>query len=135
MENKTNYLAILVCPLINMALGMGWYKIFAIEWMLGHGLSQGIIDNDPSGSIKYVLSVVGSLASAFVLNLIFRRMGVRTLADGLKSGAAIGFFGLQGTLISYRFAMHDWSIGFIDGGFAFLLFSLYGAVLGGWQKK
>jgi hypothetical protein len=135
MQNKTNYLALIVCPIINMALGMGWYSIFRIEWMAGHGLTQSGINEDPSGPLKYILSVVGSLATAYILNLIFKRMGVNTLADGIKTGAALGFIGMSGTIVGYKFAMHAWSIAMTDGGFTFLLFVLYGAVLGGWQKK
>lgn len=135
MQNKTNYLALIVCPIINMALGMGWYGIFQIDWMAGHGLTQEGMNIDSGGATKYILSVVGSLATAYILNLIFKRMGVNTLADGIKTGAAIGFFGLSGTIVGYKFAMHAWSIALIDGGFTFLLFVLYGAVLGGWQKK
>ncbi|MEI6410798.1 MAG: DUF1761 domain-containing protein [Bacteroidota bacterium] len=135
MENRTNYLAILLCPIINAVLGMAWYGIFRIEWMMGHGFTQYDFLNDPAGPTKYILAVIGALATAYILNMLFKRMGVTTLMDGLKTGAAIGFFGLSGIIVCFKFAMHPWSIAMIDGGFAFLLFVLYGAVLGGWQKK
>ncbi|MBU6343080.1 MAG: DUF1761 family protein [Bacteroidetes bacterium] len=134
MEQKTNYLALIVCPLINMALGMGWYGVFSQAWMDGHGLTMDRINSNQSPML-YVVSVVGSLISAYVLHLIFQRLGVRGWLDGLKSGAAIGLFGLVGTIVSYSFSLLPLSAAFIDGGFAFVLFCLYGALLGGWQKK
>lgn len=134
MENKTNYLAIVVCPLINMALGMAWYSIFDKPWMEGHNLTMERINANQSPTL-YITSVVGSLISAYVLNLIFQRLGVRSLMDGLKSGAAIGLFGLLGTIVSYSFSLLPLPLALIDGGFAFVLFTLYGIVLGGWQKK
>lgn len=134
MENKTNYLAIVVCPLINMALGMTWYSIFDKPWMEGHSLTMERVTANQSPTL-YITSVVGSLISAYMLNLIFQRLGVRSLMDGLKSGAAIGLFGLLGTIVSYSFSLLPLPLALIDGGFAFVLFTLYGIVLGGWQKK
>lgn len=117
-----------------MALGMTWYGVFSQAWMDGHSLTMERISANQSPTL-YITSVVGSLISAYLLNLIFQRLGVRTLMDGLKSGAAIGLFGLLGTIVSYNFSLLSLPTALIDGGFAFVLFTLYGIVLGGWQKK
>ena len=135
METKTNYLALIVCPFVNMALGMTWYGVFATQWMSGHGLTQERVESMPNGAMPYITSFVGSLATAFVLNIVFKRMGVNTWADGAKSGAAFGFFGLVGMIINNMFSLKPFELSLIDGGFAFVLFILYGTIVGGWQKK
>lgn len=132
---KTNWLAIIVCPIANMLLGMAWYGAFAMPWMQGHGLTQEMMEQTSNPGIAYAVSFGGSFVSAFILNLLFQRLGVKGLVDGVKSGAAVGFFGLMGTIVMFQFAMKPFSLSLIDGGFAFLLFVVYGAILGGWQKK
>jgi hypothetical protein len=135
MERKANYLAWLACPVYNALLGMGWYSIFRIPWMMAHGMSQDSIDRMPNPALPYIISFVCALISAFILDWLFRRMNVSGWLDGLKTGAAIGLFGLMGMIVMMQFALHPFHLALIDGGFAFLLYTGYGLIIGGWQKK
>ncbi|MEZ4921121.1 MAG: DUF1761 domain-containing protein [Saprospiraceae bacterium] len=130
---KTNYLAILACAVINMLLGMGWYGVFAKPWMEGHGLSPEDAEN--MSGMNYGVSIGAALVAALIVSMIWRRMGVCTWADGLKSGAALGVLGLVGTIVGYMFAQINFETSMIDGGFAFIQMTLFGLVLGGWVKK
>jgi len=132
---KINYLAVICCLFINMLLGMAWYGVFSQPWMDGNGLNMDMIANAPNPAMKYITSMVIAVICGLVISLIFQRLGVTGLQDGAKSGAAIGFLGLLSMIMNYGFAMRPFSLALIDGGFLFVLFTLFGALLGGWQKK
>ena len=51
------------------------------------------------------------------------------------SGAAIGLFGLLGIIVANLYAMNPFSLSLIDGGYVFFEFVIFGAIIGGWQKK
>jgi hypothetical protein len=132
---KINYLAVICCLFINMLLGMAWYSAFDKPWMEGNGLTMDMITNAPNPAMKYITSMVIAVICGLVISLIFQRLGVTGLQDGAKSGAALGFLGLLSMIMNYGFAMRPFSLALIDGGFLFVLFTLFGALLGGWQKK
>jgi hypothetical protein len=134
MGTKTNYLAIAACAVVNMLLGMTWYGVFDDAWMAGHGLTMAEIEANASAT-PYIIAVVMALSSSFVMDLIFRRMGVSGWQDGAKTGAAFGFFVLMTFLMSYGFSQKPFSLSLLDGGFGFALFTLFGAIIGGGQKK
>ncbi|MBS1560981.1 MAG: DUF1761 domain-containing protein [Bacteroidetes bacterium] len=130
---KTNYLAIVACVVVNVLLGMSWYGVLAEPWMTGHGLTLAMVEG--AGSFGYVLSMGVAAITAFILSLIFRRMGIASLVEGLQTGAAIGFLALLGIIVGNWYALKPLSLSFIDGGFAFLQYVAFGAILGGWVKK
>ena len=132
---KTNYLAIAACALANMALGMGWFGTFNEQWMAGHGLTMESIGTMESPMMPYIVSITVALIFGYLLTLIFRRMGVSGWIDGAMSGAAIGLFGLLGTIVGHLYAMKPFSLSLVDGGYVFLEFVIFGAIIGGGQKK
>jgi Protein of unknown function (DUF1761) len=135
MQTKINYLAVIACALINMLLGMTWYGIFAEPWMAGNGLTRERVESMPSGATPYIISVLGALISGYVLSLIFRRLGVTGWLDGAKSGAAIGLFGMICQFMNNAFSLRSMDLAWVDGGYILILFTLYGALLGGWRSK
>jgi hypothetical protein len=135
MERKTNYLALIACPVYNALLGMGWYSIFRIPWMMGHGMTKDSIEHMANPALPYIVSFSFALVSAFLLNGIFRRMNVSGWLDGLKTGVTIGLFCLMSWIVMILFALHPIDLALIDGGYAFFLFTGYGLIIGGWQKK
>lgn len=136
MSTKINYLALLACVFVNIGLGMVWYgPLFAEKWMTFNSLTRERVESMPNGPMPYIVSMVGALISGYVLSLLFRRMGVSGWQDGLKTGAAIGLLLLVITFMNYAFSLRPTELAFIDGGYSFILFCLYGAVIGGWQKR
>ena len=131
---KTNYLAVAVCILINMGLGMSWYGVFGETWMRGHGFTMAQVEANASAA-PYIATAVGSVMAGYVLSLLYQRMNVKGWQDGAITGAAIGSFLFFATVASYLFSLKSLSLGVLDGGYMFVLFVLYGAIIGGWQKK
>lgn len=120
-------------PVLNAVLGMTWYGVFSGPWMAGHGLTDAGIQSNFS-ALPFVVSALGSIVAAIVLDRLFDRMGVSGWRDGAVSGAAIGSFGFVGTVVSYLFAQLPWSLSFVDGGYAFVLFVAYGLIIGWWKR-
>ena len=131
---KINYLAVAACIFVNMGLGMAWYSIFADAWMTGHGLTMAQIEANVSAS-PYIATTLAALAAGYVLSLLYQRMGVKGWQDGAITGAAIGSFLFFATVASYLFSQKPLSLAILDGGYMIVLFVLYGALIGGWQKK
>lgn len=131
---KTNYLAVAACILVNMGLGMTWYGIFAQPWMDGHGLTMQQIESNASAT-PYIVTALASLVSGYVISQLFQRMGVSGWQDGALAGAAIGSLLFVTTVASYMFELKSMNIAILDGGYMFVLAVLYGALIGGWQKK
>jgi hypothetical protein len=131
---KTNYLAIAACVLVNMGLGMSWYGIFAEPWMAGHGITMQQIESNTS-PMPYIATIIAALVSGYLLNGLFQRMGVKGWQDGLKTGATIGIFLFLATVASYLFSLKSINIALLDGAYMLILFTLYGTLIGGWQKK
>ncbi|MFZ4634200.1 MAG: DUF1761 domain-containing protein [Saprospiraceae bacterium] len=135
MFNNINWLAVIACGFINMLLGMAWYGAFAQPWMDGNGLSMDSINATANPALAYSVSFLSAFVSGYLISRIFNRMGVTTFQDGLVSGAAIGLFALLGNIVMNLYAQRPLSLSLIDGGFAFLLYSLYGGLIGAWRKK
>ena len=131
---KINYLAVAAFIFINMGLGMAWYTIFADAWMAGHGITQAQIEANTSVA-PYIMSVVAALAAGVVLSLLYQRMNIQGWQDGAIAGAAIGSFMFFEIVASHLFSQKSLALGALDGGYMFVLFVLYGALIGGWQKK
>ena len=131
---KINYLAVAACVIINMGLGMTWYSIFANAWMNGHGITMAQVEGNVSAA-PYIATAIAALAAGYVLSLLYQRMNVSGWQDGAITGAAIGSFLFFATVASYLFSQKPLSLAILDGGYMVILFVLYGAVIGGWQKK
>jgi hypothetical protein len=132
---KTNFLAILLCAILNILLGMAWFGVFRQPWMDGHHLTEESIKSMANPYMPYVVSIVGAIVLAYAMTLIFRRMGVCSLKDGFLNGAGIGLFGLVGVIVLNMYAMNPFSLSLIDGGYAFVQLAIFGAVIGGWVKR
>ena len=131
---KINYLAVAACVVINMGLGMTWYSIFANAWMSGHGITMAQVEGNAS-SAPYIATTIAALAAGYVLSLLYQRMNVSGWQDGAITGAAIGSFLFFATVASYLFSQKPLTLAILDGGYMVILFVLYGALIGGWQKK
>lgn len=131
---KVNYFAVALCIIVNMGLGITWYNVFADAWMGGHGITTAQIEANASAS-PYIATVLAAVVSGYVLSLLYKRMNVSGWQDGAITGAAIGSFLFFATVASYLFSQKPLNLAILDGGYMFILFVLYGALIGGWQKK
>ena len=125
---KINYLAVATCVVINT--GLSGYSVFANAWMNKHGITTGQVEGN-----AYVATTIAALAAGYVLSLLYQRMNVSGWQDGAITGAAIGSFLFFATVASYLFSQKPLTLAILDGGYMVILFVLYGALIGGWQKK
>ena len=133
-----NYLAIVVCGVINMVLGSLWYgPLFMKPW----SKMMGIDCSDPHKMKEmqkkavpaYVASFVGSLVMAYILARWINAVGVKTAVDG----AAMGFWAWLGfvappTLAGNMFGGKKINLWFIDAGYYLVSLLIFGAVLASW---
>ena len=132
---KTNYLALVACGVANIVLGMGWFGAFSQEWMDGHGITQEMVEGMENPGMVYGISFAVALATAYLITTLMQRMDVKDWMDGAKIGLTIGLFGFLGSIVANMYALNPFSLSLVDGGFVLLQFTVFGAILGGWQKR
>lgn len=133
-ELKINHGAVWVIVVLGQAIPMLWYGIFAKQWMSLTGLTEE--DAMSGGSTPYVVSIITAIAFGYMLAWVFMRMNVRTWTDGLKTGFIMGFpIAILGTMTMYLFSMQPYALTWIDGGQNLIIWTVSGALLGGWTKE
>ena len=127
---KKSALVIIACVVINMVLGMAWYGAFSQPWMDANLLTMEKIQATGNATPGYILSMAVAAVSAVILTLILTRMRIRGWKEGLYTGAGIGLIALMGTIVGNWYAMRPFVVSLVDGGFAFLQYAAYCAVIG-----
>lgn len=127
---KKSALVIIACVVINMVLGMAWYGAFSQPWMDANLLTMEKIQVTGNATPGYILSMVVAAVSALILTLILKRMRIRGWMEGLYTGAGIGLIALLGTIVGNWYAMRPFVVSLVDGGFAFLQYTAFCAVIG-----
>jgi len=128
-----NWWAIIVCVILNMAIGAGWYGVWAKPWMAGIGKSREEIEANPQMA-PYGVAVLNSVLMALVLAVVISWAGVATLLGGLGVGALmwLGFVGLAfGS--NHAFEGRSLQLWAINSGTYLVGLLLMGAILGVWQ--
>jgi hypothetical protein len=131
---EVNLLAVLLCGISSMVLGALWYSpaLFARAWQSGVGLSDERIRSGNMALI-YGTTFVLSLLAAYVFALFLGPdMG---LWSSVGAGAAAGIFWVAASFgISYLFERRSLGLWLINGGYHALQFTLFGLVLGLFQR-
>lgn len=135
MENiYINHLAVIVCAVLNLALGALWYSplMFYRTWMKENKFNEEDIKKvNPAKT--YSLTVIFSLIICY--NLAFFLGDAKTdMVWGLTAGflAGFGFSALIFSVIAL-FEMRSWKYILINGGYIMVYFSLVGLILGAWR--
>ncbi len=130
---KINTLAIVVITILGQVIPMGWYTLFNQKWMDLNELTAEAAAN--VGPKTYISSIIASAIIATMMALLFRRMRVESLQDGLVTGTGIGFvFTFLPTMINNLFSFRPYELSWIDGGCNIVIYAIAGAILGGWRK-
>jgi hypothetical protein len=127
---KKSALVIIACVVVNMVLGMAWYGVFSQPWMDANLLTMEKIQASGNATPGYILSMAVAAVSAIILTLILKRMRINGLVDGLLTGAGIGLIALLGTIVGNWFAMRPFVASLVDGGFAFVQYAAFCAIIG-----
>jgi hypothetical protein len=127
---KKSALVIVACVVANMLIGMAWYGVFSQPWMDANLLTMEKIQASGNATPGYILSMAVAAVSAIILTLILKRMRINGLVDGLLTGAGIGLIALLGTIVGNWFAMRPFVASLVDGGFAFVQYAAFCAIIG-----
>ncbi len=142
--NNTNWLALGAAAISGMVIGALWYGLlFVQQWMTGNGITmdetkQKMFKNgveQSSSGMEMGINFVAMCFYAFVMNWLLNRTNSRTWLDGATVGGAIGLMMIVGVFINNMFAMTPSSLSMVDGSYSLVLFTVMGAIIGGWQKK
>lgn len=134
-----NYLAVLACGVLSMALGFLWYgPLFGEEWMKLVGMTKDKMEKAKQDMNKtYTLSFLSSVVMAYVLAhfVWFSAPGAGTVLVGIKTGiwAWLGFVATT-SLSQYLYSLEKkpMKLYVIDTGYYLVLLVLMGVVLAVW---
>ncbi len=145
MDNtRTNWLAVVASAIAGVLVGTLWYALlFNKQWMAGNGITMNEAQDKmfkngveiPMDTSPMIFNTIAMFAYAFLMNWLLQRANARTLASGATVGAVVGAMSAIGVCIGNMFSMDSSSLSMVDGSYSFVIFTVMGAILGGWQKK
>lgn len=129
-----NHWAVLVCAILNLALGAIWYSpmMFYKAWKTANNLTDEQLKN-VKPAVTYTLAFIFSLIISY--NMAFFLGDAQT---DWQWGATAGFlagFGFSSLIFAIiaLFEMRSWQYILINGGFITVYFTLVGLILGAWR--
>ena len=131
-----NYLAIVVAAVVAWLAGAGWYTSLGKVWTAAIGMTPEQMQqakSRPGAHLPFLYTFIAQLVMAWVLAGVLGHIGALTLRGGVISGAFcwLGFV-ITTLVVSYTFAMRDWRLLLIDGGYWLLALVLMGGIIGAW---
>ncbi|MDP3443392.1 MAG: DUF1761 domain-containing protein [Ignavibacteria bacterium] len=132
-----NYLAVLVCALVSLGLGLLWYSpfLFGKIWIESIDKTEEEIEKENNPFKTYPLLFLAQLVMAYVLARMMVYADATTLAEGVR----IAFLGWIGFTAATMFANSIFEgtklkkLG-VDSGYHLVVFLTYGAILGIWHS-
>lgn len=132
-----NLVAVLVCGVVSMALGMVWYspKTFGAIWMRENGKTVADIEKEKQKGMgwRYALAFVGALLTAYVLAHVVDYAAATTVVRGVQTG----FWMWLGLIVPVQLGSvlwdeKSWKYFAITTGYQFVLLLIFGALLATW---
>ena len=141
---QVNFLAILVCAVVNMALGFMWYgPLFGKTWtdMMGWSKEQmeaGRIKMQKEGWKTYLLAFLSSLVMALVLAKFLFFASTYFNMSGIKIGMVAGFWSWLGFVapVTLSFVLWEgksWKLWLLTNGYYLLSLLIMGSILAVWM--
>ena len=112
-----------------------WYSnlMFAKKWMVLTGLKEE--DFSQVNPIQYLVPLLGSICSCYLLAWIFRELEVQTALHGFMLATAMGFaFVFLNGLTKDLFSLRPFALTLINEGMTLILWALSGAIIGAWTR-
>ncbi len=139
--SSVNWLAVVVCVVVNMVSGFLWFspRTFFPAWWKGIGKSESDRPGGVGGmGMTWGLTVVSALVQAVFLSLLVTAMGAGQGGTSFLSGLTAGFIAWLGfvaptNLVNKLFAGHGLKVWAIEAGNHLLNFLLMGGILGAWH--
>src|SRR4051812_10269596 len=128
---NVNWLAILICGVVFMAIGALWYSpvLFSKQWMKLVGKSNGMTNKNMMAQIM-ITTFIASLVMAYVLSVIIHSINPATVWDGAVGGfwTWLGFVATSG-LINSMYQGKPLKLFSIDTGYFLVSLVIMGAIL------
>lgn len=129
-----NHWAVLVCALVNMAIGATWYSpaLFYNAWKKENNLTDDQLKNINPAKVHGISFLLAYMMS---YNLAFFLGDANTDWQwGLTAGflAGFGWAAAIFTVIAL-FEMKSWKYIFINCGYIIIYFSVIGLIIGAWR--
>lgn len=136
-----NLLAVLVCGILAVALGMFWYSPagFGTAWMKEVGITQAQMEEAKKKGMSamwksFVVGFAAAFVTAYVLAVVANFAG----ADDAMGGAGIGFLAWLGFCAttssgSVTWEGKSWKWWLITNGYQLVLLLAMGAILATWK--
>ncbi len=127
-----NYLAVVAAAAAAVVIGFVWYSppVFGKRWtaLLGRQMQTS------SPATGYILVIVLSLITAFVLAQIVAVTGAKTLADGGVAGILV-WLGFVATVTASQavFEGKPLALWTLNNGFQLVSYIVMGAILAAWR--
>ena len=126
--SAVNWLAVIVAAVANVVIGTVWYlpQVFGKQWA---ALTGREINTSPNPML-YIVAIVGSVISAYVLALVIHAVGATTITDGIVTGLIVSI-GFQATsqAVGGAFEGRSWTLFGINAGNSLVSFAVMGAIL------
>ncbi|WP_185156255.1 DUF1761 domain-containing protein [Fulvivirga kasyanovii] len=133
---RINHAAVWVAALLAQAVAPLIYSevFFGIRWVELNELTEADFSKVDMG-IGLSLSFISSLAAAYMLAWLFKRMHVTSAVEGLKIALLIwlAFIFLEITTQNY-FSVRSFELTLIDESVVLIKYEIAGILLGGWKK-
>ncbi len=131
---SVNWIAIVVCVLLNVAAGFIWYnpRVFFNPWWRGMGKSASETPN-PAPTI-YIWTILAALVEAVFVSFLVDAMDSTTVGAGLRTGFMI-WLGFVATtnLVNNLFGGRGWTVWAIEAGNHLVYLLITGVILSIWQ--
>jgi hypothetical protein len=131
---SVNWIGVIVCVVLNFAVGFVWYspKVFFNVWW--RALGKGDTEMGNAGPTVWGLTFVAAVVEAVAVSFMLTAMGSTTLASGLLAGFMI-WFGFVATthLVNNLFAGRPFKVWAIEAGNHLIYLLITGAVLSVWR--
>lgn len=133
---RINHAAVWVAALLAQAVAPLIYSevFFGIRWVELNELTEADFSKVDMG-IGLSLSFISSLAAAYMLAWLFKRMHVTSAVEGLKIALLIwlAFIFLEITTQNY-FSVRSFELTLIDESVVLIKYEIAGILLGDWKK-
>ncbi|MYD42264.1 MAG: DUF1761 domain-containing protein [Gammaproteobacteria bacterium] len=129
---ELNWLAIIVAALVSFAIGYPWYgPIFGKAWLAALGKTADEIEPSPK---PFIISIVTTLVTAFVMAVLIACLGIQTWYDGAILGLAVGIGFIAASNVSdAAFCGWSWNLVMIQSSYRIVYSVVTGIILGVWQ--
>ncbi len=144
--SRINWLAVAASAVGGMVIGFLWYGFLFMEtWAAGNGITftgegatmKAFKDGAEmsTSNLPMIINTVAMLIYPLLMAWLLQRTNIRTFAGGASLGLVVGLTHLLNVYVGNRFAGNPTSLSMVDGSYSLVLFTLIGAIMGGWQKK